>query len=119
MLGVSVDTLRRWEQEGRLRVQRSEGGQRLIKIQDARRLLSERRVPQRRIAQSSARNHFDAIVIAVKKGTAAATVEMQAGPFRLLALTTAEAVEDLALKPGMRVVATVKATSMMVARPED
>src|SRR5262245_22180447 len=77
LLGVSVDTLRRWEEEGRLRVKRSSGGQRLVSVADVRRLLGDRRSPQRRIARSSARNHFDAVVLAVRKGEAAATVEMQ------------------------------------------
>jgi molybdopterin-binding protein len=119
LLGVSVDTLRRWEQDGQLRVKRSSGGQRLVSVADVRRLLGKRRPQQRRIARSSARNHFDAVVMAVTKGAAAATVEMQAGPFRLLALITAEAVEELGLEPGTRVVASVKATSVMVNRPEE
>jgi molybdopterin-binding protein len=119
LLGVSVDTLRRWEEEGQLRVARSEGGQRLVDVESVRRLLAERRTPQKPIARSSARNHLDAVVLAVRKGRAAATLEMQAGPYRLVALITAEAVEELNLEPGVRVVASVKATSVMVGRPED
>jgi len=118
LLGVSVDTLRRWEDEGSIAVARSPGGQRRIRIDDVRRLIASRRSPQKPIARSSARNHFDAVVLSVVKGTAAATVEMQAGPFRLVALTTAEAVEELALEPGAQVVASVKATSVIVGRPE-
>jgi len=119
LLGVSVDTMRRWEEEGRLRVQRTGGGQRLVAIEDVRRLLGQRRAPQKSIAHSSVRNHFDAVVLSVRKGQAAASIEMQAGPFRLVALTTAEAVEELGLEPGVRVVASVKATSVSVGRPED
>ena len=58
-------------------------------------------------------------MIEVVADAAAATVEMQAGPFRLVALTTAESVRELGLSPGDRVLATVKATSVMVALPED
>ncbi|MFT6804452.1 MAG: molybdopterin-binding protein, partial [Nitriliruptoraceae bacterium] len=62
-------------------------------------------------------NQLEAIVTEVVADRAAATIEMQAGAFRLLALTTAESVRELGLTPGMRVVATVKATNVMVALP--
>ena len=119
LLGVSVDTIRRWEDEGRLQVDRSEGGQRLVPMAEVRRLLEERPRPRHRIAATSARNQLEAVVTDVVADAAAATVEMQAGPYRLLALTTAESVRELGLSPGDRVLATVKATSVMVALPED
>lgn len=119
LLGVSVDTLRRWEAEGRLQVERSEGGQRLVPMTEVRRLLEERPTRRHRLAQTSTRNQLEAVVTAVVADRAAATVEMQAGPYRLLALTTAESVRDLALEPGTRVVATIKATNVSVALPED
>lgn len=119
LLGVSVDTIRRWEDEGRIAVERSEGGQRLVPMAEVRRLLDERPRPRHRIAATSARNQLEAVVTEVVADTAAATVEMQAGPYRLLALTTAESVRELGLSPGDRVLATVKATSVMVALPED
>lgn len=119
ILDVSVDTLRRWEEEGRLAVTRSSGGQRLVSMDEVRRLLDARPRPQRRIAATSARNQLSAIVTGVVADRAAATVEMQAGPYRLLALTTAESVRELGLEPGTRVLATVKATSVMVALPDD
>ena len=119
VLGVSVDTIRRWEDEGRLEVRRSEGGQRLVPMAEVRRLLDERPRRRHRIAATSARNQLEAIVTAVVADAAAATVEMQAGPYRLVALTTAECVRELGLAPGDRVLATVKATSVMVALPED
>ncbi|MBW3601587.1 MAG: TOBE domain-containing protein [Actinobacteria bacterium] len=118
LLGVSVDTLRRWEADGRLATGRSEGGQRVVALGEVRRLLEERRQPPPPIAASSARNHFDAVVTRVVRGTAAATVEMQAGPFRLLALVTAESVDELDLEPGAAVVASVKATNVVVGLPE-
>lgn len=119
ILGVSVDTIRRWEDEGTIAVVRSRGGQRLVALDEVRRLLAERPRTQRRVAASSARNQFDAVVVNVIRGTAAASIEMQAGPHRLVALTTAESVDDLGLAPGRRVVASVKATNVVVGLPED
>ncbi|MBW3603941.1 MAG: helix-turn-helix transcriptional regulator [Actinobacteria bacterium] len=119
LLGVSVDTVRRWEDDGTVEVVRSSGGQRLVRLAEIRRLLGERPRTQRRVAASSARNQLDAMVINVVKGTAAASIEMQAGPYRLVALTTAESVDDLDLAPGRRVVASVKATNVVVGLPED
>ncbi|MGH8909286.1 MAG: TOBE domain-containing protein [Egibacteraceae bacterium] len=119
LLGVSVDTLRRWEAEGRVRLERSAGGQRVVPLVEVRRLLDERRTPQTPITAQSARNQLDAVVTRVVRGAAAATVEMQAGPYRLVALTTAESVDDLKLTPGKRVIASVKATSVVVALPEE
>lgn len=119
VLGVSVDTIRRWEDDGRIVVERSAGGQRLVPMAEIRRLLDERPRKHHRIAATSARNQLEAVVTDVVADTAAATVEMQAGPYRLVALTTAESVRELGLSPGDRVLATVKATSVMVALPED
>jgi molybdopterin-binding protein len=119
LLGISVDTLRRWEDEGRIELARSEGGQRLVPLGEVQRLLAERRTPTRVITASSARNQLDAIVTRVVRGNAAATVEMQAGPYRLVALTTAESVDELALEIGTRVVASVKATSVVIGLPKE
>jgi molybdopterin-binding protein len=118
LLGVSVDTLRRWEDECAISLTRSEGGQRLVPLAEVRRLLAERREPPAVIAASSARNQFDGIVTRVVADAAAATVEMQAGPHRLVALTTAESVEELGLVAGTRVVASVKATNVVVGLPQ-
>ena len=76
VLGVSVDTVRRWEDEGRLAVERSEGGQRLVPMAEVRRLLDERPRPRHRIAATSARNQLEAVVTEVVADAAAATVEM-------------------------------------------
>ncbi|HEX6256886.1 MAG TPA: helix-turn-helix transcriptional regulator [Euzebyales bacterium] len=119
LLGVSVDTLRRWEDQGRVELARSDGGQRLVPLPEVQRLLGERRTPSRVIAASSARNQLDAIVTRVVSGVAAATIEMQAGPYRLVALTTAESVDELALDIGTRVVASVKATNVIVGLPRE
>jgi molybdopterin-binding protein len=119
LLGVSVDTIRRWEDEERIAIVRSSGGQRLVALSEVRRLLGERPRTQHRVAASSARNQLEAVVTNVVQGTAAASVEMQAGPYRLVALTTAESVDELDLSPGKRVIASVKATSVIVGLPED
>lgn len=117
LLGVSVDTLRRWEDEGRIEMTRSEGGHRLVPLHEVRRHLAAQVTEQPTITASSARNQLPALVTGVRVGAAAASVEMQAGPFRLVALTTAESVEELGLEPGVEVVASVKATSVVVGLP--
>jgi molybdopterin-binding protein len=118
LLGVSVDTLRRWEEEGTLETVRSTGGQRLVPLAEVRRLLEERRADPVPVKRSSARNQMAAVVTAVVADRAAATVEMQAGPFRLVALTTAESVHDLGLAPGVEVIASVKATNVVIGLPQ-
>lgn len=118
LLDVSVDTIRRWEEDGRISVVRSGGGQRLVPLEEVQRLLGDRPRRQHRLAASSARNQLEAVVTRVTQGAAAASVEMQAGPYRLVALTTAESVDELGLTPGTRVIASVKATSVLVGLPE-
>ncbi len=119
LLGVSVDTIRRWEDEGRMRMVRSAGGQRMVGMSEVQRLLAQRPRTQHRVAATSARNQLEAVVTNIKRDTAAASIEMQAGPYRLVALTTAESVDDLQLVPGTRVIASVKATNVIVGLPED
>jgi molybdopterin-binding protein len=119
MLGVSIETLRRWETDGRLRMERSEGGQRLIEIDEVARLLEERRraSTDRPIVAQSARNRFPGIVTRVERDGVAAVVEVIAGPHRLVSLMTAEAVDELDLKVGDEAVCVVKATNVMVEIP--
>jgi molybdopterin-binding protein len=119
MLGVSVETLRRWEVEGRLRVERSSGGQRLIGIDEVTRLLADRRRerPDRPIVAQSARNRFEGIVTRIERDRVAAVVEVVAGPHRLVSLMTAEAVDDLGLEVGQEAVCVVKATNVIVEIP--
>jgi len=114
LLGVSVDTLRRWEAAGRLRVRRSPGGQRLVSLKDVRKLQAKRQKPDRPIVAQSARNRFAGVVTKVEKDRVAAMVEVQAGPHRLVSLMTAEAATELALAPGVKVVCVVKATNVIV-----
>jgi len=119
MLGVSVETLRRWEAEGRLVMERSEGGQRLVAIEEVSRLLDERRktATDRPIIAQSARNRFAGIVTRVEVDHVAAVVEVMAGPHRLVSLMTAEAVLELDLKVGDEAVCVVKATNVIVEIP--
>jgi molybdopterin-binding protein len=116
VLGISVDTLRRWESAGRLRVSRSKGGQRLVALSEVRRLQAERRQGRRErpIVAQSARNRFPGVVTRVERDRVAAVVEVQAGQFRLVSLMTAEAAEELGFRPGMSVVCVVKATNVVV-----
>jgi molybdopterin-binding protein len=119
MLQVTVETLRRWETEGRLRMERSEGGQRLIEVGEVARLLDERRkgATDRPIVAQSARNRFPGIVTRIEADKVAAVVEVIAGPHRLVSLMTAEAVMELGLKVGDEAVCVVKATNVIVEIP--
>ena len=116
-LGVRVETLRRWEREGKLKTQHTAGGQRTIAAAEVARLLAERQGRQP-IAAGSARNRFPGVITEIKVDKLSATVEIQAGPHRVLAFITREAVDQLGLEVGMEAVATVKATSVMVDLPE-
>ena len=119
MLQVTVETLRRWESEGRLRMERSEGGQRLVEIGEVSRLLDERRkgVTDRPIVAQSARNRFPGVITRIERDRVAAVVEVIAGPHRLVSLMTAEAVEELDLKVGDEAVCVVKSTNVIVEIP--
>ncbi len=119
ILGVSVDTIRRWAAEGTIKTTRSDGGQRLVGAAELRRLVGARRktAPQRTIVAQSARNRFPGVVTRVEVDRVAALVEVQAGPHRLVSLLTAEAVRELGLEPGMQVIAVVKATNVMIDLP--
>jgi molybdopterin-binding protein len=119
MLQVSIETLRRWESEGRLRVTRSSGGQRLVPITEVTRLLAERRIaaPERPIVSGSARNRFPGIVTRIEKDRVAAVVEVIAGPHRMVSLMTAEAVDEMALQVGDEAICVVKATNVIVELP--
>lgn len=113
MLGVRVETLRRWERDGRLSTERTSGGQRLVAASEIARVLSEQRQHQK-VTGGSVRNRMQGVVTEVRRDKVAATVEILAGPHRLLALVTREAVDEMSLEPGVQVVATVKATNLMV-----
>ena len=119
MLGVSIETIRRWDAEGRISMERSAGGQRRVAIGEVSRILDERRhaSPDRPIVAQSARNRFPGVVTRIQVDAVAAVVEVLAGPHRLVSLVTAEAVHELALQVGDEVVCIVKATSVMLEIP--
>jgi molybdopterin-binding protein len=117
-LGVRVETLRRWERDGKLRTERTGGGQRLVPAAEVARLLAERRASRPVAAATSRRNAFPGVVTKVTKDKVSALVEIQAGPHRVVSLITREAADELDLRPGMEATATVKATSVMVEVPE-
>lgn len=116
ILGVRVETLRRWERAGRLRATRTTGGQRLVAASEVARLLAQRDRP--RVTAGSVRNRFSGVITEIKRDKLAATVELLSGPNRILAFVTREAVDDMGLQPGMRAVATVKATNVMLELDE-
>lgn len=121
LLGVSVDTVRRWVDTGRLPAARTPGGQRLIDgaaLADfAVQSTHERDVDV--VVGRSARNRFPGIITRVVKDKVAAQVEIQAGPHRVVSLMTREAADELGLAPGVMAVAAVKATNVVVEIVED
>lgn len=114
-LGVSADTLRRWDRQGKLTTQRDDRGRRMVPQSEIKRLSTR---PQRAGAGDnlSARNRFSGEVVSVEVDGVMALVEIQAGPFRVVSAVTRDAVEELGLAPGVQATATVKATSVMVER---
>ena len=120
LLGVSVDTVRRWVDGGRLEAERDGAGQRRIAGAALAAFaveLHEGRESDPTAANRSARNSFPGIVTRVVKDTVAAQVEVQAGPHRIVSLMTREAADELGLEPGVLAVAVVKATNVVVELP--
>jgi molybdopterin-binding protein len=121
LLGVSVETIRRWASEGRLKSTRTAGGQRVVPIDEISRLVGDRRreaqARARSSAAQSARNRFEGIVTRVERDRVAAVVEVLCGPHRLVSLMTAEAVDELGLEVGQRAACVVKATNVIVEVP--
>jgi molybdopterin-binding protein len=114
-LGISLDTLRRWDREGRIRVERDRGGRRQVPVSEIERLSGRTPRPLTG-ARLSARNRLPGVVRSVVADGVMALVEVEAGPFTVVAAITRDSVEELGLAEGVPVVATVKATSVMVSR---
>ncbi|HET8606700.1 MAG TPA: helix-turn-helix transcriptional regulator [Gaiellaceae bacterium] len=111
-LGISIDTLRRWDREGRLTVQRDAANRRVVAASEIERLRGD--AGARRL---SARNRFPGVVTDVRLDGLMAQVELVVSePVQLVAIVTRDAVEDLDLKPGDAATAVVKSTSLMVQR---
>src|SRR4029453_8500554 len=119
LLGVSVDTVRRWADAGRLGTRRTEGGQRVVDGASLAEFMSGlRHLPGAdEVIAQSARNRFQGIVTRVVKDEIVAKVELQAGPYRVVSLMTREAADELELAPGILAVAAVKATNVVVELP--
>jgi molybdopterin-binding protein len=111
-LGISIDTLRRWDKSGRVRTERDERNRRVVPADEVERLRAESRS-----SGLSARNRFVGTVSSVEIDGLMAQVEIVVTePTRVVALVTRDAVEELGLKPGMSATALVKSTSVMVER---
>jgi molybdopterin-binding protein len=113
-LNVSVDTLRRWERAGQVVTHRDAANRRVVSPEEVSRLGGH--VAAEVDASFSARNRFEGVVTSVEVSGVIAQVEIEAGPHHVVSVITRDAVEELGLRPGVRAVATVKATSVMVAR---
>ncbi len=115
LLGVGADTMRRWVDAGRLPAHRDEHGKRTVNGPDlaafAQSLASD---PDVGSGRSSARNRLRGIVTAVVKDSVMAQVDIQAGPFRIVALMSREAVDEPGLQVGSLAVAVIKSTAVMV-----
>ena len=108
-LGISLDTLRRWDRDGRIRTERDTANRRVVPASEIERL---RGADAERM---SARNHFRGVVREVQVEGLLAQVEIDVTePARVVAIITRDAAEELALKPGASAAAVVKATSVMV-----
>ncbi len=114
-IGVSVDTLRRWDRAGKLHTSRDAQNRRRVPTSEVERLAGR---PERHRTGTlgSARNRFAGLVRSVEVDGVMALVEIEAGPFLVTAAITRDSVHELGLAPGVRATAMVKATSVMVER---
>ena len=109
-LGISIDTLRRWDKSGRINVQRDAGNRRVVAASEIDRVRGDAGG-----AHISARNRFNGIVTDVKVDGLMAQVELVVSdPVRLVAVVTRDAVEELGLKPGMATTALIKSTNVII-----
>jgi molybdopterin-binding protein len=110
-VGVSIDTLRRWEAAGRVTFVR-EGNQRMLPASKLGKLIEAHATASRR--QSSARNHLPGTVVSVERDGVMAKVELACGPFRVVSLMSREAADELGLEAGKEATAIVKSTNVIV-----
>jgi molybdopterin-binding protein len=108
-LGVSIDTLRRWERSGRVNFERR-GQQRYLRADELARLLRERAAA----GGGTSRNRLPGIVLAVRRDGVMAQVDIACGPHRIVSLMSREAADQLGLKPGDSATAVIKATTVLV-----
>ncbi len=111
-LGISLDTLRRWDKAGKIVVERDDANRRVVSASELERL---RGAGGSEVL--SARNHFRGVVRSVEIDGLLAKIEIDVTePARVVAIITRESAEGLGLKPGMSAAGVVKATSVMVER---
>jgi molybdopterin-binding protein len=109
-LGISIDTLRRWDRQGRIKTERDHANRRTVPASEIERLRGDANR-----AHLSARNRFKGVVTDVKVDGLIAQVELVVSdPVRLVAIITRDAVDELGLRPGMATTAVVKSTSVMI-----
>ena len=117
LLGVSDDTVRRWAESGRLETATDEGGRRVVdgvllaRFAEANATVLPVAGP---VTRESARNRFVGLVTRVVRDTVMAQVELQCGPYRVVSLMSREAADELGLQPGVRAIASVKSTNVVV-----
>jgi molybdopterin-binding protein len=110
-LGISLDTLRRWDRAGKIAVERDSANRRVVPLSEVERLAGARE------AHLSARNRFRGVVASVRVEGLLAQVEIDVtSPGRLVAVITRDSVEALGLEPGVSATGVVKSTSVMVER---
>jgi len=108
-LGISLDTLRRWDRDGRIRTRRDSANRRVVTARELARVRGDD------VQHMSARNRLHGTVREVKVDGLLAQVEIVVTePARVVAIITRDAVDELGLKPGSPATAVVKSTSVMV-----
>jgi|SRR5918994_5101212 molybdopterin-binding protein len=111
-LGISVDTLRRWDRDGKIAVERDDANRRIVRSEEVERLRGAHGDET-----LSARNRFRGVVRSVERDGLLARIEIDVTePSRVVAIVTRESVDELGLKPGMSAAGVVKSTSVMVER---
>lgn len=110
-LGVSVDTLRRWERDGRITFERR-GNRRVLAPEELARVLRERGTN----ARSSARNRLTGVIVEVQRDGLMAQIDLACGPYRIVSLMSREAADELDLRPGQSATAIVKSPMVIVER---
>lgn len=112
LVGVSDDTLRRWQQQGRFSPVDADGRAGIDGVDLARLAAEHADTPTAGPVHTSARNRLRGIVTRITADTVMAQVEMVCGPYRVVSLVSAESVEALGLEPGAVAWATVKSTNV-------
>lgn len=119
LLGISDDTLRRWVEIGRLNARTDDSGRLVVEGKQLAELAVDlaRTPPDDAAGHGSARNRFVGLVTAIRTDTVMAQVELQAGPHRIVALISRDAVDQLGLEIGAQAVGVIKATNVTVEVP--